>query len=79
MQETRPPEAVNALTSARSASRAAVLCDRLPIRTTARAHWARISATYSRSPCSPDDVDEMQTSSWWVSVASIRPAAIEEK
>src|SRR5215469_5432113 len=78
-QATRPPEATNAATSARSASRAAASSDRLPMRTTARARCARISATYSRSSRSADDVREMQTRNCRASVASINPAAIEEK
>ncbi len=35
--------------------------------------------TYSRSPRSPDDVRETQTRNCRASVASISPAAIEEK
>ena len=75
----RPPERVKAAISARSASLAAASSDRLPIRITARARWARISATYSRSAASVAEVLEMQTSRCRASAASIRPAAMEEK
>ena len=75
----RPPERVKAAISARSASRAAVSSVRLPIRITARARWARISATYSRSAASAAAVLDMQTSSCLASATSIRPAAMEEK
>ena len=75
----RPPERVKAAISARSASRAAASSDRLPIRITARARWARISATYSRSAASEADAGDMQTSSRLASATSMRPAAIEEK
>ncbi len=62
-QAARPPDRVNASSSARSASLAAVLSDRLPTSTTARARWARISATYSRSASSCAAVLVMHTSS----------------
>ena len=70
---------MKAAISARSASLAAASSDRLPIRITARARWARISATYSRSAASVAAAGDMQTSSWRASATSIRPAAMEEK
>ena len=79
MQAARPPDLVNAASSARSASLAAVLSDLLPTRTTARARWARISATYSRSASSCAAVLVMHTSSSPASATSMSPAAIEEK
>ena len=79
MQAARPPDRVNASSSARSASRAAGLSDRLPTSTTARARWARISATYSRSAASWAAVLVMHTSSRSASATSISPAAIDEK
>jgi hypothetical protein len=62
-QTARPPEWVKAAISARSSSLAATSSDRLPIRITARARWARIRATYSRSAASVGEVLEMHTSS----------------
>ncbi len=70
---------MKAAISARSASRAATSPDRLPIRITARARWARISATYRRSAASVADVLDMHTSNCRASATSIRPAAMEEK
>ena len=57
----RPPELAKAASSARSASRAAVSSVRLPIRITARARWARISATYPRSAASVAAVLDVRT------------------
>ena len=50
MLTTRPPESGKASTSPRRLSRAVTSADLLPMRITARARCARISATYSRSP-----------------------------
>ena len=78
-QAARPPERVNAASSARSASLAAVSSDLLPMRTTARARCARISPTYSRSASSLAAVLDMHTRCPLAVAASMSPAAIEEK
>src|ERR1035438_461777 len=46
---------------------------------TARARWARISETYSRSPGSPAEVLDRHTSNWRAWATPIRPAAMVEK
>ena len=78
-QTARPPDRVKAAISARSASLACASPVRLPIRITARARWARISATYACSAASAAGVLDMQTSSRCASATSMSPAAIEEK
>ena len=70
---------MNAATSARSASLAGMSSVLLPIRITARARWARISATYSRSATSVAFVLDMQTRRCLESATSMRPAAIVAK